>query len=111
LSAIFDNAIVIFDVLFRQLIWLMMPAHRTQEILLIWKNIDIDNIIKHKAEFFKSLGACLKDIVYRPRLPVTAHEVFSFKGEYVFRRNLIAWYFSNPTNPVQFIDIIPTPPL
>jgi hypothetical protein len=36
-----DNVIVIFEVLFCQLIWLMMPTRRTQEILLMWKNIQL----------------------------------------------------------------------
>ena len=31
----FDNIIVIFEVLIRQFIWLVMPARRTQEILML----------------------------------------------------------------------------
>ncbi len=45
---------------------------------------------------------------FLPRLPVTANEVFSFKDEYISRRNLIAWSFYNPTNPLEVIDIILT---
>jgi hypothetical protein len=70
--------------------------------------IDIDIVIKHTAEFFKSVETCLKGLGFLPRLPVTAHEVFSFKYEYISRRKLIAWSFYNPTNPLEVIDIILT---
>ena len=70
--------------------------------------IDIDIVIKHTARVFKSVETCLKGLGFLPRLPVTAHEVFSFKNEYISRRNLIAWSFYNPTNPLEVIDIILT---
>ena len=70
--------------------------------------IDIDIVIKHTAEFFKSVEICLIGIGFLPRLPVTAQEVFNFKEEYISRRNLIAWSFYNPTNPLEVIDIILT---
>ena len=70
--------------------------------------IDIGIVIKHTAEFFKSVETCLKGLGFLPRLPVTAHEVFSFKDEYISRRKLVAWSFYNPTNPLEVIDIILT---
>ena len=70
--------------------------------------IDIDIVIKHTARVFKSVETCLKGLGFLPRLPVTANEVFSFKDEYISRRNLIAWSFYNPTNPLEVIDIILT---
>lgn len=70
--------------------------------------IDIDIVIKHTAECFKSVETCLKGLGFFPRLPITAHEVFSFKDEYISRRNLIAWSFYNPTNPLEVVDIILT---
>jgi hypothetical protein len=45
---------------------------------------------------------------FLPRLPVTAREVFNFRNEYITRRNMIAWSFYNPTNPLEVIDIILT---
>jgi hypothetical protein len=36
-----DNVIVIFEVLIRQFIWLMMPARRTQEILMLRKELQV----------------------------------------------------------------------
>jgi hypothetical protein len=70
--------------------------------------IDIDIVIKHTSEFFKSVETCLKGLGFLPRLPVTANEIFNFKDEYISRRNLIAWSFYNPTNPLEVIDIILT---
>ena len=70
--------------------------------------IDIDIVIKHTARVFKSVETCLKGLGFLPRLPVTANEVFAFKNEYISRRNLIAWSFYNPTNPLEVIDIILT---
>ncbi len=70
--------------------------------------INIDIVIKHTVGFFKSVETCLKGLGFLPRLPVTANEVFAFKNEYISRRNLIAWSFYNPTNPLEVIDIILT---
>ncbi len=70
--------------------------------------IDIDLVISHKLHFFTSLEKCLKDLGFLPRLPVTASEVFNFKDEYISRRNLVAWSFFNPANPLEVIDIILT---
>jgi hypothetical protein len=70
--------------------------------------IDLDIVIKHKAEFFESVETCLKSMGFLPRLPVTAREVFNFRNEYITRRNMIAWSFYNPTNPLEVIDIILT---
>jgi transposase InsO family protein len=36
-----DNVIVIFEVLIRHFIWLMMPARRTQEILMLRKELQV----------------------------------------------------------------------
>jgi hypothetical protein len=36
-----DNIIVIFEVFFRQFIWLVMPGCRTQEILMLRKELQV----------------------------------------------------------------------
>jgi hypothetical protein len=65
-------------------------------------------VIKHSEKIFKSVERCLKELGFLPRLPVTASEIFNFKDEYIARRNLIAWSFYNPSNPLEAIDIILT---
>ncbi|MBM4252409.1 MAG: hypothetical protein FJ146_10600 [Deltaproteobacteria bacterium] len=70
--------------------------------------VDIDCIIRHTEDSFVACEAALRSIGMEPRLPVTAREVFRFREEYINRRNLIAWSFYNPVNPVEVVDIIIT---
>ncbi|MBP6217019.1 MAG: hypothetical protein KA436_00365 [Oligoflexales bacterium] len=70
--------------------------------------IDIDFIIKHEEEAFIATELALKSIGLQPRLPVTASEVFHFRKEYLEKRNLIAWSFYNPKNPIEIVDVIMT---
>ena len=70
--------------------------------------VDIDFVIRHTEKGFIAVEAALKNLGFLPRLPVTAKEIFYFKKEYIQKRNLIAWSFYNPVNPVEVIDIILT---
>lgn len=42
------------------------------------------------------------------RLPVTADEIFEFRKEYIAKRNLVAWSFVDPNQPINLLDIIIT---
>lgn len=70
--------------------------------------VDIDYIIEHSEDHFVACEKALRSIGLSPRLPVSAHEMFQFRKEYIARRNLIAWSFFNPTNPVEVVDVIIT---
>lgn len=70
--------------------------------------VDIDCIIRHTLEDFLRCDRALRRIGLVPRLPVTAKEIFEFREEYIRNRNLIAWSFLNPTNPIEIVDIIIT---
>ena len=70
--------------------------------------VDIDIVLKHSRRFFNELEACMKGLGFLPRLPVTASEIYEFKDEYIARRNLIAWSFYNPQNPIEVLDVILT---
>jgi hypothetical protein len=70
--------------------------------------VDIDCVIEHTESTFVVCEAALRSIGLVPRLPVSAREVFQFREEYITRRNLIAWSFYNPTNPIEVVDIIIT---
>ena len=37
---------------------------------------------------------------------MSAREVYAFRDEYVRNRNLIAWTFHNPDDPLEQVDII-----
>ncbi len=69
---------------------------------------DVDAVIEHTKDQFERCEAALKSIGLIPRLPVTAAEVFSFRREYIEHRNLIAWSFINPSNPLEIVNVIIT---
>ena len=50
--------------------------------------------------------AALNGIGLVSGLPVSAREVYAFRDEYVRNRNLIAWKFHNPDDPLEQVDII-----
>ena len=70
--------------------------------------IDIDFIVSFQEKVFQDVEDALKTLGMRSRLPVTASEVFQFRKEYIEKRNLIAWSFYHPHNPVDIVDIILT---
>ena len=50
----------------------------------------------------------LQSIGLESRLPITSASLFDFRDEYINNRNLIAWNFYNPANPMEQVDIIIT---
>lgn len=70
--------------------------------------VDVDAVINHTKDQFELCEVALKSIGLLPRLPVAAAEVFEFRGEYIKKRNLIAWSFINHNNPLEIVDIIIT---
>jgi len=70
--------------------------------------IDIDCIISHRKADFLNCEAALKSIGLESRLPVRAEEVFSFRQEYIEKRNMIAWGFVNLLNPLECLNVIIT---
>ncbi len=69
---------------------------------------DIDFIIKHAQKQFEAVEKALNEIGFLSRLPVKANDVFHFREEYIKNRNLIAWSFYNPRNPLEVVDIVIT---
>lgn len=70
--------------------------------------VDLDIIIEHTQEQFEACERALKKAGLEPRLPVSAKDVFQFRREYIERRNLVAWSFYNPRNPIEIVDVIIT---
>jgi len=70
--------------------------------------VDIDFVIGLEQEQFSRLEQAMTAIGLRPRLPVSAEEIFSFREEYIRNRNLIAWSFYNPANPLEVVDVLIT---
>ncbi len=70
--------------------------------------VDIDIVITLSESAFIKTESALRSLGLHCRLPVTAQEIFQFRKEYIEKRNLIAWTFSNPKNPTEMVDIILT---
>ncbi len=70
--------------------------------------IDVDVVLRWTEQSLTGAEAALNGIGLVPRLPVTAREVFAFRDEYAKNRNLIAWNFYNPDDPLEQVDIIIT---
>jgi hypothetical protein len=70
--------------------------------------IDLDLVIEHKADQFSHCEAALTSLGFVSRLPVTANEVYQFRDEYVKNRNMLAWSFYKPDNPMHVVDILIT---
>ena len=70
--------------------------------------LDIDVVVRWTRATLVRAEAALKAIGLVSRLPVTAREVYDFRDEYVRNRNLTAWNFYNPDDPLEQVDIIIT---
>ena len=70
--------------------------------------IDVDLVLRWTEQTLIRAEAALNGIGLVSRLPVSAREVFAFRDEYVKNRNLIAWNFYNPDDPLEQVDIIIT---
>jgi hypothetical protein len=68
--------------------------------------IDIDLVLHLREADFAAAEAALIGLGLRPRLPISASDVFRFREEYIRNRNLLAWSFSNPANPGEIVDIL-----
>lgn len=70
--------------------------------------VDIDIAIALDRATFKRAETALEKVGLQSRLPVTAEEVFSFRQEYIEKRNMTAWSFANPRRPLDVVDILIT---
>ena len=70
--------------------------------------VDIDIAIALNKTAFKNVEKALNSIGLQSRLPVTAEEVFNYRDNYIKERNLIAWSFYNPDNPLEIVDVLIT---
>ena len=70
--------------------------------------VDVNLVIKLDKTQFNKLEAAMSAIGLRPRLPVDANAVFDFREEYIRNRNLIAWSFYHPANPLEVVDVLIT---
>jgi hypothetical protein len=70
--------------------------------------LDVDIVVRRSRDDFVAAEETLKGLGLAPRLPVDAGQVFDFREEFIRNRNLVAWSFSNPSNPAEIVDVIIT---
>ncbi|MGI9301363.1 MAG: hypothetical protein ACR2RB_01450 [Gammaproteobacteria bacterium] len=70
--------------------------------------IDVDVVIARNRGAYVRAEQALTELGLECSLPVRAGEIFDFREEYIRNRNLKAWSFVNPHNPVQLVDILLT---
>ena len=68
--------------------------------------IDIDLVLRWTRRTLIDAEAALNGIGLESRLPISAEDVYSFRDEYIENRNLIAWNFHNPDDPLEQVDIV-----
>ena len=70
--------------------------------------VDVDIVIALTKASLEGAESALGNIGLQSRLPVTAEDVYRFRKEYIENRNLVAWSFINPDNPIEVVDILIT---
>jgi predicted nucleotidyltransferase len=70
--------------------------------------MDIDFLTVLSEKNLKNAEAALQSIGLQSRLPISAQDVAHFREEYIQNRNLIAWSFVNPKDPMEAVDILLT---
>ncbi|MEA3306952.1 MAG: hypothetical protein U9Q34_04105 [Elusimicrobiota bacterium] len=68
--------------------------------------VDLDIVLELDKKSFIAVESALKSMGLVSRLPINAEQVFDFRLEYIKNKNLIAWSFWNPENPIELVDII-----
>ena len=68
--------------------------------------VDIDLVFPWTLRTLVTAEAALNGMGLVSGLPVGAREVHAFRDEYVRNRNLIAWKFHNPDDPLEQVDVI-----
>ena len=67
---------------------------------------DIDVALRWTLEDLTRAEDALNGAGMVSRLPVSAQDVHRFRDEYIVNRNLVAWNFYNPDDPLEQVDII-----
>ena len=68
--------------------------------------VDVDFVVEWSKKTLTKTESTLNSMGLISRLPIDANDVFTFREEYIEKRNLIAWNFYNPENLMEQVDII-----
>jgi hypothetical protein len=70
--------------------------------------VDIDIVIGLSKPSYRRAELALGELGLQSHLPLTAEDVYTFRDEYIKNRNLSAWSFINPDDPLEIVDILIT---
>ncbi len=68
--------------------------------------VDVDIAIQWSLQNLQNAENALKGMGLVSLIPITAETVFQFRDEYIQNRNLIAWNFYDPSNPINQVDVL-----
>jgi len=68
--------------------------------------IDIDFALRWTLDDLTFAERALNGIGLVSSLPVNARDIHQYRDEYIQERNLVAWNFHNPSDPLEQVDII-----
>lgn len=68
--------------------------------------VDVDVAIHWSLKNLQNAENALKQMGLVSRIPINSENLFNFREEYIQKRNLIAWNFYDPINPLKQVDII-----
>ncbi len=67
---------------------------------------DLDFVLLRDVENYQRAFEALKGLGLKSSIPVSVSEVFDNLDSYIRDRNLLAWNFVNPSNPIQSVDLL-----
>ncbi len=70
--------------------------------------VDYDFVINWNLKNLQKAEQALLKLGLVSRHPLSSIDIFNFKDEYVKNKNMIAWNFYDPTNPLSQVDIVIT---
>jgi hypothetical protein len=70
--------------------------------------LDVDVVIPFERQQFLLAHETLGKLGLTPRLPLEPATVFSDREKLIDERNMLAWSFQNPDDPLQVVDILIT---
>ena len=68
--------------------------------------VDVDVVIQWSFKHLQATENVFKQMGLVSLIPISAETLFHFREEYIQNRNLIAWNFYDPSNPLNQVDII-----
>lgn len=75
---------------------------------IIRATVDVDFVMKLNLDSFELAEKVLAQLGLQSRLPIRAQDLIKMRKEYIKNRNLLAWSFVDPKNPINQVDILIT---